>query len=318
MSRYHQFDRSQIRLQPLDSRAHNLGLKHILPLEKKSPDRPEYEELALRIISAKKKSAANILMMGGHVIRSGVQRYIIDLMEKGYLSCIAMNGAGMIHDFEFAMIGATTECVERYIRHGEFGLWQETGRINDIAVQAYRNKLGIGEAMGREIMESQDYPNKDISILGAGHRLNIPVTVHVGVGQDIIHQFPNCSGEAYGAASYSDFLIYVKMLEALEHGVIMNFGSAVMAPEVYLKGLAMVRNVAAQAGEYISSFTTLVCDLVDLPKDYRTEAQSGDSRYFFRPWKTMLVRTVADGGESFYIKAPHADSIPMLWSAINR
>ena len=167
-------------------------------------------------------------------------------------------------------------------------------------------------------MEGRDYQNKDISILGAGYRLGIPVTVHVSIGQDIVHQFSNCSGEAYGAASYRDFLIYVKSLESLEHGVIMNFGSAVMAPEVYLKGLAMVRNAASQKGESRSRFTTLVCDLVDLPEDYWIEAPPEDPKYFFRPWKTMLVRTVADGGESFYIKAPHADSIPMLWSAISR
>jgi len=318
MSRYKVFDRSQIRLQPLDIRVNNIGLEHILPLDKVVPDRPEYKALALRIGRAKQNGAANILMMGGHVIRSGVQRYIIDLMEKDYISCIAMNGAGMIHDFEFAMIGATTESVARYIQKGEFGLWHETGRINDVAVHAHNFGLGLGEAVGQEIMDGRDYQNKDISILGAGYRLGIPVTVHVGIGQDIVHQFPNCSGEAYGAASYRDFLIYVKSLESLEHGVIMNFGSAVMAPEVYLKGLAMVRNAASQRGEKISRFSTLVCDLVELPEDYKTEAGNEDPRYFFRPWKTMLVRTVADGGESFYIKALHADSIPMLWSAINR
>jgi hypothetical protein len=244
-----------------------------------------------------------------------MQRYLIDLMEKGYISCIAMNGAGVIHDFEFALIGATTESVTDYIREGYFGFWQETARINDIVSAAAKEKIGLGESVGR-VIEEEEFSHRDISILAAGYRLNIPITVHVGIGCDIVHQYPNCDGAAYGATSYTDFLRFANVMESLEGGVVMNFGSAVMAPEVYLKALSMVRNAARQKGNKICHFTTLVCDLAELPKNYRTEASRTDPAYYFRPWKTMLVRTVVDGGESYYVQGDHSETVPQLWSAV--
>jgi hypothetical protein len=257
-------------------------------------------------------------MAGGHVVRSGVQRHIIDLLEKGYISCIAMNGSVMIHDFEFSLIGSTTESVARYIRDGQFGLWQETGRINDIVNSAYAaGDAGMGSSVGRAIYEG-DFPYKDLSILAACYRLNIPATVHIGIGYDIIHEHPNFDGAASGAASYRDFLLFAGMLEKLEGGVVMSFGSAVMGPEVYLKALSMARNVAFQEGREIRHFTTLVCDLYPLPDDLAKEACKDDPAYYFRPWKTMLLRTVADGGESYYVRGRHADTIPALWTALNR
>jgi hypothetical protein len=253
-------------------------------------------------------------MMGAHVIRSGVQRYIIDLMEKGYLNCVAMNGAGVIHDFEFSLVGATTESVADYIQEGRFGFWKETARINDIVSEAKEKKKGLGEAVG-QVIEEERFPYGDASILAAGYRLGIPVTVHTGMGYDIVHQFPNCDGAAYGATSYTDFLIFAKVMQYLEGGVVMNFGSAVMAPEVYLKALSMVRNAARQSGKKVSRFSTLVCDLVKLPDDIHSEAPCTDAAYYFRPWKTMLIRTVANGGESFYVCGPHVQTVPQLWKA---
>jgi hypothetical protein len=207
--------------------------------------------------------------------------------------------------------------VARYIQEGQFGLWEETGRLNDVIALAAREDRGLGEALGREIVEGA-YSHKDISVLAAAWRLGIPFTIHVGIGHDIIHEHPNCDGAALGAASYRDFLIFVKVLERLEHGVVMNFGSAIMAPEVFLKALAMVRNVAVQRGRKVSDFTTLVCDLHDLPSNYRHEAAKSSPSYYFRPWKTMLVRTVADGGTSYYVKGHHADTIAQLWTASQR
>ena len=310
------FDRRNLKLEPLARRKHDLELSDILPLQRVHPIKEQIHSIASEIISARSKNASVVLMMGAHVIRSGVQRFIINLMEKGYLSCIAMNGAGVIHDFEFALIGATTESVADYIRGGHFGFWQETGRINDIVFEAAQLKMGLGESVGK-VIEEEDFPYRDISILAAGYRLGIPITVHVGIGYDIIHEHPNCDGAAYGATSYIDFLRLAKILEKLEEGVVMNFGSAVMAPEVYLKALAMVRNIARQQGRNITNFTTLVCDLIDLPENYRKEASHDESSYYFRPWKTMLIRTVADGGKSCYIKGSHAETIPQLWSAIS-
>lgn len=310
------FDRTRLKIKPLKERIHDIDIGIIMPLENEKFCHKSMENVAQRVVSARKKGKGNILILGGHVIRAGVQKYIIDLMERDYISCLAMNGSGMIHDFEFALIGATTESVARYIKEGQFGLWEETGQINDIISQGYKNGLGMGEVVGEAIFKG-NFPFKDISLLAAGYRLNIPVTVHVGIGSDIIHEHPNCNGAATGETSYRDFLRFAKIVEGLEGGVVMNFGSAVMAPEVFLKALSMARNVAHQQGKSIKHFTTLVCDLHDVPDDFSKEPAKSSAGYYFRPWKTMLVRTVADGGESFYVKGNHSDTIPALWSAIN-
>ncbi|UCD16139.1 MAG: deoxyhypusine synthase family protein [Candidatus Omnitrophota bacterium] len=288
-----------------------------LKTEKSGFQHKSLEAIAHRIISAKENNASVVFMMGAHVIRSGVQKYLIDLMKKGYISCVATNGAVMIHDFEFAMIGATTESVAKYIREGQFGLWEETGQLNDIINEAYREdkNSGMGESVGKHI-ESSNYPYKNISILAAAYRLNIPVTVCVGIGYDIMHQHPNCDGAAAGALSYNDFLKFAEVIRNLEGGVVTNFGSAVMAPEVFLKALSMARNVVHQNGKKINKFSVLVCDLHDLPSDFREEPSKNNPAYYYRPWKTMLVRTVADGGESFYVKGRHSETIPALWKSI--
>ncbi len=318
MARYPSFNRADIKIKSLSDRQHDLHISTISELDSNnnfSIDK-KFEKIAEHIIHAKYNHSSIILMIGGHVIRAGVQKYLIDLMENGFISCLAMNGAGMIHDFEFARIGATTESVSRYIQKGQFGLWKETGQINDYINQGYEEGMGMGETVGRAILEGE-FQYKNISLLAAGYRLKIPVTVHVGIGYDIIHEHPNCDGAATGGTSYRDFLYFVKVVENLEGGVVMDFGSAVMAPEVFLKALSMARNVAFQREISIKRFATLVCDLHDLPNDFTKEPDKDDPAYYFRPWKTLLVRTVADGGESFYIKGKHEDTIPALWRAIN-
>lgn len=316
-SRFPLFDRSQLSIRPLGQRQHDYEIAKVLALRPVEVSCSELKEVAQRIREAREKNAAVILMMGAHVLRSGVQRYIIDLMEQRLVTAVAGNGACAIHDYELALVGATTESVAHYIREGQFGLWKETAGINDVIAFAAREGLGLGEALGREIAQGL-YPHKDLSVLAAASQWGIPFTIHVGIGYDIIHEHPNCDGAALGAVSYRDFLIFAKVLENLEHGVVMNFGSAVMAPEVFLKALAMVRNVAVQRGRKMNDFTTLVCDLHDLPSDYRHEAARSSPSYYFRPWKTMLVRTVADGGTSYYVKGHHADTIAQLWTASQR
>jgi len=313
------FNRNALSLKPLDERVHDLGISAIMPLDIVPINRAlnrHFKPIAARVRSAKAKKASVLLMMGGHVIRAGVQRYLIDLMENGYISGIATNGSGMIHDFEFALIGATTENVARYIKEGQFGLWQETSQLNDIINKGHKNGLGMGEAVGKGII-SGNFPDKDISIFAAGYRLGIPVTVHVGIGYDIIHEHPNCDGAATGAASYRDFLYFAKLVENLEHGVVMNFGSAVMAPEVFLKALSMARNVAHKRKKKIRDFTTLVCDLYRIRGNFAREPKKTIPSYYFRPWKTMLVRTVAEGGRSFYVRGRHEETIPALWRCIH-
>lgn len=310
------FNRSKLKLRSLTERVHGLDESAVMPLGPASFSHRAIGEIARRITAARSRGRDVIMFAGGHVVRAGVQNYLIDLLENRYITCVAMNGAVMIHDFEFALIGATTESVARYVRDGRFGLWHETGRINDIVNEAYHGSDGgMGLAVGRAIHEGE-YPNKNISILAACYRLGVPATVHIGIGHDIIHELPNFDGAASGAMSYRDFLTLAGAVENLEGGVVMNFGSAVMAPEVFLKALSMARNAAFEEGRQIGHFAMLVCDLHHLPEDFRKEPPKNDPAYYFRPWKTMLVRTVADGGESFYVRGDHADTVPALWTAI--
>jgi hypothetical protein len=312
-SKYKTFDRSRLLIKGLGDRVHDMNLDYLVPLEGPAPDfrHPQLIEVARRILAAKAKGAARILMMGAHVIKAGASRHIIDLLERGYLTHIAMNGAGAIHDYELARVGATTESVARYIRSGEFGLWRETGELNDVIREAADLSLGLGENVGRRI-ETSDFPHRNVSIFATAYRLSVPATVHVGIGYDIIHEHPNCEGAALGAASYRDFLVFAKSVEDLEGGIMLDFGSAIMSPEVYLKALSMARNVAQQQGQMIRHFTTAVFDLVPIRGDIHHELPKSDPGYYFRPHKTILVRTVADGGESFYFCGDHRATIPAL------
>ena len=315
-SRYELFDRSRLQVKPLAEREHTLALSQWLSLDDETPpfSHPDLPAMAKRLVRARERGAARILVMGAHVMRAGVNRHIIDLMERGLVDHLALNGAGAIHDYELSRIGATTESVARYIQTGEFGLWRETGELNDIVREAFDQSLGLGENAGRRILDS-GFPHRDLSLLAAGYRLSIPVTVHVGIGYDIVHEHPNCDGAATGGASYRDFLIFARTVERLEGGVLLSFGSAIMAPEVYLKALSMARNVALQQGRSIRRFTTAVFDLVPIRGDIHRELDKSDAGYYFRPHKTILVRTVADGGESFYFCGDHRATVPALWRA---
>ncbi len=313
-SRYEIFDRSRLELKPLAERVNDLQLDRWLALDEPAPpfEHPDLATVAARLKRARERGAARILMMGAHVLRAGVNRHIIDMLERGWIGHVAVNGAGAIHDYELARIGGTTESVDRYIRTGEFGLWRETGELNDWIREAAERGLGLGENLGRRIGLS-GYAHRDLSIFAAAYRVGAPVTVHVGIGYDILHEHPNCDGAALGAASYRDFLIFARAVESLEGGVLLNFGSAVMGPEVYLKALAMARNAARRDGRAISRFTTAVFDLAPIQGDFRKEPPKTDAGYYFRPHKTILVRTVADGGESFYFRGEHRATLPALW-----
>ena len=312
-SKYDIFDRSRLLVRPLAERVNDLQIGHWLGLADETPrfEHPQLPEVASRLRAARASGAARILMMGAHLLRAGVNRHIIDMMERGFLSHIAMNGAGVIHDYELARIGATTESVARYIRTGEFGLWQETGELNDWIREAAEEGLGLGENAGRRI-EASSYPHRELSVLAAAWRLGVPVTVHAGIGYDILHEHPNCDGASLGAASYRDFLIFARAVENLEGGVLLSFGSAIMAPEVYLKALAMARNVAHQQRWEIRRFATAVFDMVPIQGDIHRELPKTDPGYYFRPYKTILVRTVADGGESYYFCGDHRATFPAL------
>ncbi len=315
--KYKLFDRSRLIVKPLAERANDLEIGNWLSLDDAAPEysHPDLPAIAQRLREAKDRGAARILFMGAHLLRAGVNRHLIDLIERGFIDHIGMNGAGAIHDYELARIGATTESVARYVATGEFGLWRETGELNDWISEAARLELGLGENVGRRI-EASNYPHRQLSVLAAAYRNSVPVTVHAGIGYDILHEHPNCDGAALGAASYRDFLIFAQTATRLEGGVFLNFGSAIMGPEVYLKALAMARNVAHQENRQIRNFTTAVFDLVPIEGDVRRELPKSDPGYYFRPHKTILVRTVAEGGESFYVRGHHRATVPALRAAL--
>jgi hypothetical protein len=309
------FDRRQLELRALAERGHDLSAADCLPLVAPEPGYAHREFAALvdRILAARSAGRPVILMMGGHAIKLGLSRYLVDLLERGFVTHLATNGAGIVHDFELAAGGGTSEDVAHWIARGQFGLWRETSRLNDVIFRAANRGEGLGEAAGRAIEEGR-FPFRELSIAAAGWRAGTPVTCHVGIGSDIIHAHPNCDGAALGAASYSDFLIFAHAIAQLEGGVFLNVGSAVTGPEVYLKALSMARNVARRGGCRIADFTTAVFDLVELPANYREGPPAKDHPlYYYRPWKTILVRTVADGGASYYFRGDLAATLPSLW-----
>ena len=310
---YPRFDRSRLRVLPLSERQHDFDISEVLPLDADLHlnDSPEMHAVAQRVIEARKNGRQVILVMGAHVIKTGLSRFVVDLIERGVVTHIGVNGACAIHDYELALIGATTESVARYIQEGQFGLWEETGHLNDIIRRGSAAGMGIGESVGKVIAEGE-FPYKEVSVFAAGYRLHIPVTVHVGIGYDIIHEHPNCDGAALGQASYHDFLVITQSIFRLQNGVLLNFGTSIMGPEVYLKALAMARNVAHQKGDRINRFTTAVFDLQDLGSDIHHTPPRSEPAYYFRPFKTILVRTVQDGGESFYIRDYHQATLPAL------
>ena len=318
MSRYPLFDRTALDRRRLAERRHDLHWQDLRRLDEAvGPyDSPGFSDLVARISEARRQHRPVILFMGGHPIKLGLSRYLVDLIERRIVTHLATNGAGLIHDFELALVGGTSEDVAKWIKVGQFGLWQETSRLNEVVVQAAVNGEGLGEAIGR-VIDGERLPHRDLSIAAAGWRSGVPVTCHVTVGGDIIHSMPHCDGAALGRASYTDFLIFARSIQDLEGGVFLNVGSAVTGPEVYLKALSMARNVARRHAQEIRHFTSAVFDLAPLPDNWRDGTPSKEEPlYYYRPWKTILIRTVQDGGTSFYFCGDHRRTIPALWQAV--
>jgi hypothetical protein len=242
---------------------------------------------------AKKRNRAIIFGLGAHVIKVGLSPIIIDLMKEGWITALALNGAGIIHDFEIAFTGQTSEEVQFQIKNGHFGMAQETGQMLNDAINSGEEKgLGLGEAVGKMIATS-DFPHKDMSLLSVAYNLNLPVTVHVAIGTDIIHFHPEVKGEAIGNASLKDFFLFCSLLEKLEDGgVFVNIGSAVILPEVFLKALSFVRN----KGRPLESFSTAVFDFI----------------HHYRPYENVVKRPHGKKGRGFYFIGHHEIMIPLL------
>ena len=308
-------------IRPLAEREHKMGVDDIYQLDSEVP--PYENEYLYPIVAAILEAYHNqkpiIWMMGAHVMRRGNSRFIIDLMEKGMLTHLATNGAVAIHDFEIALIGSTLEDVERYIWDGKFGNWEETGKyLNEAIIRGYHDKIGYGESVGRLIQTGEEkiqFMYRELSIFAAAYRLSIPITVHKGIGYDIIDQHPSADYAAMGYTTGQDFLRFVHTVSKLEGGVFLNLGSAVMGPEVYLKSLSMARNVAHQRNEEIRNFLTANFDLIDF-RDFRDEGSPKEAHYYHRPKKTILVRTIKDGGESYHVSGDFDRTIPKLYNLL--
>jgi len=249
------------------------------------------------IIAAKKNDKPVIFCMGAHVIKCGLSPIIISLMEQGIVSAIALNGAGSIHDFEVAFAGATSEDVGASLEDGTFGMAEETGSIiNKSISEGVKQGLGAGQSIGEKILKG-DYKYRELSILAKGIELGVPVTVHIAIGTDIIHQHPLCDGAALGEASYTDFKIFTSVVSQLgDGGVIVNFGSAVIMPEVFLKALTICRNLGYQ----VKGFTTVDFDMIQ----------------HYRPSTNIVKRPVSMGGKGYSIRGHHEIMIPLLAQAI--
>ncbi|MFH1623682.1 MAG: hypothetical protein ABID54_00815, partial [Pseudomonadota bacterium] len=218
----------------------------------------DLKDVVSEIVGAYKAQKIIAFGLGAHVIKVGLNPTIIDLMERGVVSSIALNGAGIIHDSEIAMVGHTSEEVSDGLREGSFGMADEPAKvINEAISQGIERGWGIGESVGKRLLEL-NLPYNNVSILAAGTRLNIPVTVHIAIGTDIIHMHPSCNGAAVGEATHLDFRIFSSVVSRLGKGVYLNIGSSVILPEVFLKALTLVRNL----GFDVKNFTTVNMDFI--------------------------------------------------------
>ena len=235
-----------------------------------------------------------IVMMGAHPIKCGLNPILIDLMRRGVVNAVAFNGAGAIHDFELALIGETSEDVQRGLDDGSFGMIDETGRLMNAALaDGAKQGIGAGRALGEAIVKGM-FPKKELSILHQGVVSDAPVTVHIAIGTDIIHQHPSTDGSVLGEATYLDFQKFAAVIAKLEGGVVLNIGSAVIMPEVFLKALTIARNL----GHKVDSFTTATFDMIR----------------HYRPTENVVRRPTHKGGRGFYIVGHHELMVP-LWAA---
>jgi hypothetical protein len=253
-------------------------------------------ELASRIASSRKSGRPVLWMIGGHVIKCGVTPYIVDLMRRGLVSAVAMNGAAAIHDFEMTMWGHTSEDVECALARGEFGMTEETaclmnGAISNGAAQGW----GIGESLGRALAE-QKPDGAGAGVVSTAWELGLPVTVHVALGTDVIHQHPGLDPEAVGRGTYIDFKVLAACVSGLAGGVVVNAGSAVVMPEVFIKAFSIARNL----GHKMGGLATANLDFIQ----------------HYRPTMNVLRRPVSPDGKSFALTGHHELMIPLLACAI--
>lgn len=256
----------------------------------------EFREVIDRITEAVKRRKIVLIGMGAHPIKVGLNPLLIDWMERGILKGIALNGACLIHDVELAMVGHTSEDVDEELSNGTFGMVKETHEmINTSICEGVAKGLGIGEAIGKKILEGS-FPYKDISILAQGERMGIPITVHVAIGTDIIHMSPLANGAAIGEGSLKDFHKFLTLVSQMEEGVFINLGSAVIIPEVFLKAIATVRNL----GFSVLNITTINMDFIQ----------------HYRPNVNVVKRPNLKGGKGYNFIGHHEIMFPLLYASV--
>jgi hypothetical protein len=306
---YDEFDLSGVRTYPLASRtskarvedfakpyAPGSGMGAWLASLPRMLAAQDFRAVVGALTEARKTDGGIVWGLGAHVIKTGLAPILIDLMERGFVSAIALNGAGVIHDFEIAMAGGTSEDVDESLGPGRFGMAEETGRgLNEAIARGVQAGLGIGQAVARHLADVK--PRfADSSILASAARLSVPVTVHVALGTDIIHMHASASGAAIGEGSLRDFRHFVANVARLERGVYLNCGSAVVLPEVFLKAVALARN----RGIPLAGLTTVNLDFVRL----------------YRPQTNVVTRPVAGTGRGFSLTGHHEIMLPLLAAAL--
>ena len=308
--RYEEFDLSGVRTYPLASRPSKARVEDFgKPVSQGATFAEWFASLPSmlagsdlrRVVDAlneaRARGAGMVWGIGAHVIKTGVSPILIDLMRRGYISALAMNGAGIIHDFEIALSGGTSEDVDSALGPGRFGMADETGRIlNELIRSASASKEGIGQAVGNYLAHQRP-PHAERSLAATASTLGIPVTVHVAVGTDIIHMHPDASGAAIGDASLRDFRYFTSSVAKLEGGVYLNCGSAVVLPEVFLKAVAIVRN----QGIPLDHLTTVNIDFLRM----------------YRPQTNVVARPVAGTqGVGITLVGHHEILIPLIAAAL--
>ena len=302
-------DLSRVRTYPLKKRFSKvrqtlLGKKHRKGARLRSflgglPDilaAQNLKEIARRVAAAKRSRKTILLGMGAHPIKVGLNPILIDLMKRRVISCLAMNGAGIIHDLELALVGKTSEEVEAGIDTGSFGMARDTAELlNGAIARGAKQGIGIGQAVG-DLISHGAFPHKTMSLLAIGSRLGIPVTVHVAIGTDIIHMHPSADGAAIGATSLEDFKRLTSVVAHLDGGVYLNLGSAVLMPEVFLKALTIARNL----GHRVVEFTTVNMDFLQQ----------------YRPVTNVVRRPTQAGGRGYALTGHHEIMFPLLAAGV--
>lgn len=273
----------------------------------------DFDELIDRIIKARKNNRPVIWSMGAHVIKNGLSRYLIELMKNGIITHISSNGAGSIHDFELAYLGGTSENVPAAIEDGSFGMWEETGRwMNEALQQGAKKGYGYGESLAVYIdAHKERFPYRDDCVVYQAYKNNVPATYHIALGTDIIHQHPIVDFGAIGKTSGVDFHKICHSVSRMDGGVFLNFGSGVIGPEVFLKALSISRNL----GYPVFNITTANFDLIDLG-DYKSKLGYDDPQYYYRPRKNIVNRPTSKGGRGWHFCGDHKVTIPTLYKKL--